>query len=125
MARTKAEKHATWRRWYDANKERVRAKADNWNKANPEKRKAAAHARYEIRHAALNQMKSHPCMDCGGKFSPCAMDFDHRPGEIKVGSIAILMAGGRMTAMKEEVKKCDLVCANCHRVRTYNRGRGI
>lgn len=68
MARTKEQKHAIWKRWYEANKERLRVKADNWNKNNPEKKRAAAHARYEERHQRLSKMKSKACMDCGGSF---------------------------------------------------------
>ena len=69
----------------------------------------------------LDAMKEgRPCMDCGGVFPPVAMDFDHRPGEIKVSGVCE-MVRGRWSKEKilAEVAKCDLVCANCHRVRTH------
>ena len=66
-----------------------------------------------------------PCLDCGGEFPWCAMDFDHRPGEIKVfkigGASAQKATPGLIAKAEREIKKCDLVCANCHRVRTEKR----
>jgi hypothetical protein len=50
------------------------------------------------------------------------MDFDHRPGETKSFDVATGAGQGygekRMLA---EIAKCELVCANCHRVRTFLR----
>jgi hypothetical protein len=48
------------------------------------------------------------------------MDFDHRQGEAKVINLA---NASRMTRSKilEEIAKCDVVCSNCHRERTYLR----
>ena len=72
--------------------------------------------------AWLVAAKSGPCMDCGGKFPPCAMDFDHRPGTVKVCGVGSMLAMCHdMVRLQEEVDKCDLVCANCHRVRTQSR----
>src|SRR5689334_22480595 len=72
-------------------------------------------ARYSIRKKILSELKAAPCMDCGNSFPPCAMDFDHRPGEIKISQISTLVLTGRIDAAHEEIKKCDLICANCHR----------
>lgn len=70
--------------------------------------------------ALIDQLKSAPCMDCGGQFKACQMDFDHK-GE-KVDSVARLHSNGAsLEAIKTEIAKCDLVCANCHRVRTQAR----
>jgi hypothetical protein len=53
------------------------------------------------------------------------MDFDHRPGEKKL--FAMGSAGVQVRVSLEgllaEIAKCDVVCANCHRIRTYHRGR--
>lgn len=63
-----------------------------------------------------------PCVDCGGVFHPVAMDFDHRDPKGKVGGIATLASRSwSLDRILDEVAKCDLVCANCHRVRTYLR----
>lgn len=62
------------------------------------------------------------CQDCGKFFPSYVMDFDHRdPTQKKWG-----LAGARrhMPSDEEvlkEIDKCDLVCANCHRIRTFTR----
>ena len=50
------------------------------------------------------------------------MDFDHTISGSKKDTVNKL-AGERAgwLTLKQEVEKCDVVCANCHRVRTYNR----
>jgi hypothetical protein len=63
-----------------------------------------------------------PCTDCGGVFHPVAMQWDHRPGAAKLGDVATLQRG-RRSLLLAEIAKCDLVCANCHAVRTYIRRR--
>lgn len=61
-----------------------------------------------------------PCMDCGNVFPPCVMDFDHRDPTQKVGGISTMTRCTRsMAAILQEIEKCDLVCANCHRIRTH------
>ena len=61
-------------------------------------------------------LKDRPCADCGGVFPPYVMHFDHRePGEKldKVSSIK------RIAKALREAAKCDVVCANCHAIRTH------
>jgi len=72
-------------------------------------------------HAKVWAIKAGPCTDCGHTFHPEAMEFDHVRG-VKYKNISQLIV--QRTSVKrldEELLKCDLVCANCHRVRTYNR----
>lgn len=68
--------------------------------------------------AFLQAQKSRPCADCGGTFDPVCMDFDHRPGEVKLFGIAH-GASRKLDKVIAEMAKCDLVCANCHRIRTH------
>lgn len=79
-------------------------------------------ARYRREKAELYlRLKGHPCADCGGSFPPVVMDFDHVRGE-KV--IDVAQAFRRLFSLERllsEVEKCDLVCANCHRQRTFER----
>jgi hypothetical protein len=51
------------------------------------------------------------------------LDFDHLPGEEKLFSIGqgAKEKGMTMEKLNAEIKKCELVCANCHRVRTLVR----
>lgn len=71
------------------------------------------------RHAYLWKIKSVPCKDCGQNFPPYVMDFDHVSG-IKKFSIANKV-GGTWKALTEEIAKCEVVCSNCHRIRTWQR----
>jgi hypothetical protein len=72
--------------------------------------------------AFIREAKAHPCVDCSGSFPPCAMDFDHVRGE-KLFSLS-RAANKNISKCREEIAKCDLVCANCHRVRTTLRRYG-
>ncbi len=88
------------------------------------KEAAAAYQREfrERARARINALKDRPCDDCGESFPPYVMDFDHRPGEIKSFSLnkAWARSWGKVQA---EIAKCDLVCANCHRERTFGGDR--
>jgi len=58
-------------------------------------------------------------MDCQQRFPSCAMDFGHVRGEKRFN----VGLSKNLRQLAEEIAKCDLVCANCHRVRTFNRSR--
>jgi putative FmdB family regulatory protein len=97
-------------------------KTRDWRARNPSRSKRlsleqAARRRARFREW-LDGKKSGLCMDCGGKFPRECMDFDHVRGK---KLICINMASGGSSSMERleaEIKKCDLVCANCHRIRT-------
>jgi L-lysine 2,3-aminomutase len=61
------------------------------------------------------------CQDCGYGEHAEALDFDHRPNEDKLFTISGHKHRYSWAAIIAEVEKCDVVCANCHRVRTANR----
>lgn len=69
----------------------------------------------------IEEFKSRPCTDCGGIFDSCAMDFDHVRGEKLFNVSMMLQQGCGQERILAEIAKCELVCANCHRVRTKNR----
>ena len=75
---------------------------------------------YLKRRELVQQIKSRACADCGIQYPYYVMDFDHREGETKEYELHRI---DRMTtrAILREIEKCDVVCANCHRVRTYKR----
>jgi hypothetical protein len=75
------------------------------------------YARYRRR---LDELKSLPCADCGGNFPPYVMDFDHLDATIKKFNVGVNKRYG-WEVMLREVAKCELVCANCHRIRTHQR----
>lgn len=65
-----------------------------------------------------------PCHDCGRKYHRAIMEFDHRDGTTKVRNV-MSMAGYSVDRIRAEIAKCDVVCANCHRMRTYRRRLGV
>ena len=70
----------------------------------------------------ISQIKeSGVCHDCGRSFPSFCMDFDHRDRSTKIASIGRLLTCSRDT-IATEMSKCDLLCSNCHRVRTRNDG---
>ena len=77
--------------------------------------------RKEIEAPVIRQLKSNPCMDCGKSFPYYVMDFDHRPDEKKSFEIAKSLYRYGLERVLAEINKCDLLCANCHRIRTHKR----
>lgn len=73
----------------------------------------------------VNNIKNNPCMDCGIKYPPVAMDFDHRENKLYNISEMVMYKGSSKKNILKEIKKCDLVCANCHRIRTHERNLEI
>lgn len=75
------------------------------------------------KHAALiDAYKRKPCLDCKQIFPTYVMDFDHVRGEKKylVSKLRSWHYVNEET-IKTEIEKCDIVCANCHRIRTQQR----
>ena len=66
----------------------------------------------------LCEQKNVPCMDCGVRYPSYVMDFDHRDPKTKVNTVAKLLNNSSWLKLRAEVLKCDVVCSNCHRVRT-------
>ena len=62
------------------------------------------------------------CVDCGEKYPHWMLDFDHRPEHEKLGSPIQIASTYNIKKAWEEVAKCDVVCPNCHRIRSYIRG---
>ena len=84
----------------------------------------AGHHTQESKKAFIRAAKDKPCADCGHVFHHTAMDFDHRLGTTKRFDLS--HTGTRcLKTIQEEIVKCDVVCANCHRVRTFERQQVI
>ena len=73
---------------------------------------------YHLKRAVINKLKEKPCADCKRSYPYYAMDFDHNTKQDKLGDIAHMLSFSIET-IKKEISKCDLVCANCHRIRTF------
>lgn len=66
----------------------------------------------------------HGCVDCGYNAHSAALDFDHLPGTTKVRDIKSGQHLGWL-ALLTEIAKCEVVCANCHRIRTAARRAAV
>jgi hypothetical protein len=76
--------------------------------------------RKNLRARVADIKEASPCMDCGFFYPAPVMEFDHRPGEYKFKTVAAMCAGGySWEKITQEIAKCDLLCANCHRIRTH------
>lgn len=103
---------AYWKQWY----------------ANPEN-KAAHNARAvkrnaknkEARRQYIRQQKDVPCTDCNQRYPYYVMQFDHVRGEKKFDLSQAATMWASMDRIIEEVAKCEVVCANCHAIRSWSR----
>lgn len=68
----------------------------------------------------LRDIKNGPCTDCGKIFHPACMQWDHIEGRGKFKELSG-MSQYRFERCLEEISKCELVCGNCHALRTYYR----
>lgn len=79
------------------------------------KKQKEALARY------LKEVKEkNPCMDCKISYPYYMMDFDHVRGK-KQANVAELINTLSKKRIDTEIAKCEVVCSNCHRARTYMR----
>lgn len=106
------------RRSYYKNRDKKLARHRKWREENKEKS-------YQISRKTLAKVEAikteNPCLDCRHKFPPECMDFDHVRSE-KVDNVSHLVVGRySWETILNEIAKCDIVCANCHRIRTKAR----
>lgn len=108
--KNKADQAASARRHYELNKDKMKARAI-----------AHKNKMREVIKAFLDEKKSVPCLDCDKTYPPYVMHFDHVKG-IKLFNISDgLSKGYSLSKIKDEVEKCEVVCANCHAERTWSR----
>ena len=60
-------------------------------------------------------------MDCGRFLEPWLMEFDHKPCETKVADVSAIVGNGTCSVRRlfVEMAKCEVVCVECHRRRTF------
>ncbi len=86
-----------------------------------ERRRQQWHRRRREQMDLLIRLRQLPCADCGGTFPICAMEFDHRDASEKNGLVSAMAGRVKIRTLLEEIAKCDIVCTNCHRDRSYRR----
>jgi hypothetical protein len=105
--------------WDKHNREKRRLYSANWRSRNPEYARSKSSVRHRERKAFVDWLKGLPCTDCATLFPPVCMDFDHVRGKkvINVGNMLLW----NWERFAEEILKCEIVCSNCHRIRTHRR----
>ena len=102
---------------HDAKAEKMRlARRKSWAKNLEENRTNLREKHRAIKSAVVDALGG-TCHDCGGKFHPACFDFDHIEPSEKSANVSQLCGSSFDRAM-QEAAKCELVCANCHRIRT-------
>jgi hypothetical protein len=87
-----------------------------------ERAASRARAKRKNRKRRLDKIKMWwGCADCGYREDPRALQFDHRPGTVKTMNIGSVCGSMAWDAILAEIAKCDIVCANCHMIRTDER----
>ena len=71
--------------------------------------------RKEIRSYAWIYLCTHSCIDCGEK-DPVVLEFDHISN--KTAAISEMSRNHTLEAVRKEIEKCQVRCANCHRRKT-------
>lgn len=92
-------------------------RAEHLEECRERERTAALRLRQKINLIKLER----GCYDCGLlPTDPSILEFDHVSGE-KIFGIGAKMKSFGLGATLREIDKCQVVCANCHRVRTSHR----
>lgn len=74
-----------------------------------------------IRAFVRDYKVAHGCIDCGER-NPLVLDLDHRDPTEKVLAVSDLVNRGvGLETVAAELAKCDVRCANCHRIRIHTQ----
>lgn len=94
------------RNYYNNNQEKMKSQINE----------ARVKRRDSIRIYMFNHLSQNPCVDCG-ESDPRVLEFDHlRDKEHNVSGM--IRNGNSLDKVKEEIAKCEVRCANCHRRKT-------
>ena len=83
------------------------------------KKKLKQYNKQELKKKLATIKEDSGCMDCG-ESNHIVLDFDHLKDK-KYNISRMIHDGFSWAAIKKEIAKCEVVCANCHRIRTHDR----
>ncbi len=87
---------------------------------NKEKRRIQRNERRSLIRKWFAEYKENlKCKECG--FShPASLDFHHRDLKTKTKNVSDMVRNHSIESIKKEIEKCDVLCANCHRILHYD-----
>lgn len=86
-----------------------------WREESPTFRESQARRRLERREVIAQIKRERGCMFCGER-EPICLDFHHRDRSTKIANVSMLVVmKAAYSRIHEEIAKCDVLCANCHR----------
>ena len=91
----------------------------NKHKHNERRYALTKKTRMEHRDKIMRAKDNKPCADCGVRYPFYVMEFDHL--DEKIANISDMPGRFGWNKIQKEIDKCDLVCSNCHRKRTFIR----
>ncbi len=92
-----------------------RKKKDKWKNVKQDKKKRVE----ENKDKLLSLLQTSSCKDCGNSDSR-VLEFDHLYSK-RLGVPMLVKHGYSWETIKKEIDKCEIVCSNCHRIRTFER----
>jgi hypothetical protein len=95
---------------YEANKKEYKKRAFEHRKK----------AKKRNRKYVEDYLKNHPCVDCGEK-DIIVLEFDHVKDKKVINISKSVNSGWSIERIKQEIEKCEVRCANCHRRVTHKR----
>lgn len=99
------------RKHYKNNKQVYIDKAKNRNKRISEANRTKLFA----------YLSEHPCVDCG-ETDVYVLEFDHVRGKKSNDIAKMVMDGYSWSTIEAEIAKCEVRCANCHRIKESEKG---
>ncbi len=100
-----------YKRYYRDNRQQMMARAKAWSQKEKSKNQ----------QYIQNHLMKHPCVDCGND-DIRVLEFDHIDPSIKIDNIARMIYDYSIKILKLEIDKCEVRCANCHRIKTLESG---
>lgn len=107
---------AYYREYYRRNRERILAQRKTNPKVREKRKDWARKSRKEKQDYVRHLKSSTPCADCSQFYPPAVMEFDHLDPSLKFKGVNRMLGQG-LKKLQDEINKCELVCANCHRIR--------
>ena len=94
-----------------------RIRSEEYTKRHPRK---ASETRIKLKRRVNAIKMDSGCVDCGYAENPVALDFDHVRGEKMMAISGMVGRLRSWVSIEREIVKCEVVCANCHRIRTWS-----